>query len=423
VLIAGALGTGGDIVVARLRTDGELDPAFGPGGTDGDGRRIYSELGITSAGALVVEPDGNIVIAGVEKDGYGLSAARIGSDGAVLTPAFDRDTEFGGDVTDAVLVPGGKIVVVGSRGRTGSTDNDILLARFNHNGTIDRTLDGTGRLQIGPADRSDTPLDALVQPDGAIVLAVDSRTPTRRTLLIRLGEDGKPDADFGIGGTVIPDFLGEDLPGGVERQPDGKLLLTGTLFSEYDMLVARFTPAGDPDPSFGDDGKAVVPFADPAGVLATSLAPDGKLVAAGINAVDDLTTLRPALIRMFTAPPPVTQDPGTGDPGTGDPGPGPGTGGDPVPVPTCAGLPATIVGSARGETLRGTSGRDVIVAGGGRDTVRARGGRDLVCGGGGRDVLTGGAGGDRIAGGRGHDRCAGGAGRDRLSSCEAPVRR
>ncbi len=82
------------------------------------------------------------------------------------------------------------------------------------------------------------------------------------------------------------------------------------------------------------------------------------------------------------------------------------------PVPRCGGQPATIVGSARGETLRGTPGRDVIVGLGGNDRIIGRGGNDLICGGGGRDRLLGGGGNDRLLGQGGRDRLVGGPGRD-----------
>jgi len=76
-------------------------------------------------------------------------------------------------------------------------------------------------------------------------------------------------------------------------------------------------------------------------------------------------------------------------------------------VTPCAGVRATIVGTARGEFLRGTDGRDVIVARGGRDTVDAKGGDDLVCGGDGADRLAGGSGSDQLRGEAGDDLLAG----------------
>ena len=90
---------------------------------------------------------------------------------------------------------------------------------------------------------------------------------------------------------------------------------------------------------------------------------------------------------------------------------------------TCNGLPATIVGTAGADTLRGTPQRDVIVALGGNDTIDSLGGNDVICAGNGNDVVRagwgndivlGGAGRDTILGAHGNDVLNGGAGRDRI---------
>ncbi|RYC09625.1 calcium-binding protein [Nocardioides zhouii] len=66
---------------------------------------------------------------------------------------------------------------------------------------------------------------------------------------------------------------------------------------------------------------------------------------------------------------------------------------------TCAGVPATIVGTAGGDELVGTAGDDVIAALDGQDTIDAGAGNDLVCGDAGADALVGGDGNDRLYGG------------------------
>ena len=80
----------------------------------------------------------------------------------------------------------------------------------------------------------------------------------------------------------------------------------------------------------------------------------------------------------------------------------------------CAGRPATRVGSAGRDVVRGTSGADVIAALGGNDFVRGLAGRDVICGGRGRDRLVGGRGRDQLLGQAGRDILRGGPGRDAL---------
>jgi hypothetical protein len=79
---------------------------------------------------------------------------------------------------------------------------------------------------------------------------------------------------------------------------------------------------------------------------------------------------------------------------------------------TCHGKPATIFGTAAGETLEGTAGDDVISGLGGNDTIRGGGGHDHICGDSGNDALSGGDGNDQLSGGTGDDRLFGGSGGD-----------
>lgn len=68
-------------------------------------------------------------------------------------------------------------------------------------------------------------------------------------------------------------------------------------------------------------------------------------------------------------------------------------------VPTCAGVPATIVGTGGDDELTGTPGDDVIAGLGGADVIDAGAGNDLVCGDAGPDELVGGSGDDHLHGG------------------------
>jgi pimeloyl-ACP methyl ester carboxylesterase len=81
---------------------------------------------------------------------------------------------------------------------------------------------------------------------------------------------------------------------------------------------------------------------------------------------------------------------------------------------TCAGSPATIVGTAADDRLLGTAGADVIVSLGGNDVVEAGAGNDVICGGDGDDLLFGENGNDRLVGENGDDNLSGDTGNDVL---------
>ena len=82
--------------------------------------------------------------------------------------------------------------------------------------------------------------------------------------------------------------------------------------------------------------------------------------------------------------------------------------------PRCDGQKATIVGTAKSQTMFGTKRDDVIVAKGGVDRIFGEGGDDVIRAGPGNDVVDGGAGRDRIFGAFGNDELKGGSGKDLL---------
>ncbi len=84
------------------------------------------------------------------------------------------------------------------------------------------------------------------------------------------------------------------------------------------------------------------------------------------------------------------------------------------PVPTCDGIPATIVGTEGADRIRGTNGPDVIVALGGNDFISGLGGDDLICAGEGVDRVFANAGDDIVFGEGGNDRIYGAGGDDKL---------
>lgn len=92
--------------------------------------------------------------------------------------------------------------------------------------------------------------------------------------------------------------------------------------------------------------------------------------------------------------------------------PPPGVMGARTTLPTCAGVPATLVGTSNDDVLVGTAGRDVIFAGQGNDTIEGLGGNDLICSGFGNDVVIAGDGNDTVFSGPGNDVVRGGNGAD-----------
>lgn len=405
IVAAGGPGTADPgFVVGLLPQSGDMDPAFGSGGAV---RTRWPLVAPAAPFDVVALPDDGILLAGTVGTGAGADAGvfRLSPTG-LLDPGFGPLNGWspfgfptapggaGGDDARAVgRAPDGGIIAVGAP-QAGGT---IGAARLIPSGFLDTAYGTAGNGTT--AIPGGTPEALVVLPDGGAVIA--GVTGTGRAALWRLTPAGLPDPVFGAGGVA------DGGPGtfmDVVAQADGSLVAVGgTGGVTGDSLVARFTPLGRPDPTFGRNGRITIDLGGADWAWKVAVQPDGRLVASGLlPAGSDLVTFR--LLG------------GSAAPAGGGGGPQGGGGATPPPATaSCGGRRASIVGTAGRDRLTGTPGADVISGLGGDDVISGLGGADLICGGAGADVLAGGPGADRLLGGPGRDRLLGGAGRDILT--------
>ncbi len=177
----------------------------------------------------------------------------FGSGGSVFVDTGNSLSE--GDVGKAAAVqPDGKIVVTGVGGPTGS---DWVVLRFHPDGTLDAGFGSGGISLIIVSNFQDTVYGMRLQPDGKIL--VSGSLGGGNFAVARLNQDGTLDAGFGSGGiTSIANTSGKAAWSGREAwdvglQSDGKILLVGVGGSDW--RIARLHPNGALDSSFGTGGK------------------------------------------------------------------------------------------------------------------------------------------------------------------------
>ena len=277
-----------DFALARYNPDGSLDTNF-----NGTGK-VTTPIGSSDdyADALVLQPDGKLVAAGGSSNGPNdhFALARYNPDGSLDTNFKGTGkvtTVVGADdwVNALVLQPDGKLVAAGVSYQ-GSNSN-FALARYNPDGSLDTTFHGTGMVTT-PIGSGNAFLYALVlQPDGKLVAAGDSWNGSKYVFaLARYNPDGSLDTNFNGTGKVTTSFGGtaEDAVNALTQQPDGELVAAGISGngSNYDFALARYKPDGSLDTNFDGTGKVTTAFGS-GNDLASALAvqPDGKLVAAG----------------------------------------------------------------------------------------------------------------------------------------------
>ncbi len=285
--------SGGDFALARYNPDGSLDPSFA-----GDGMQT-TDFGrdFESASDIALQPDGKIVVVGGGGPGGNFALARYNPDGS-LDSSFAGDgmqtADFGGDLDQAsgvVLQGDGKVVAAGTTGASGSTD--FALARYNPDGSLDKTFSGDG-MQTADFSATDRAAAVALQADGRLVVpGAAGGMSGSRFALARFDASGELDPSF-AGGEREPMFgprrfeADQDVAADVALQADGKIVAAGgaaaRLSGRLGFALARFNADGSLDRSFSSNGKLLTYFGSYASASSVAVQGDGRIVAVGSSA-------------------------------------------------------------------------------------------------------------------------------------------
>jgi uncharacterized delta-60 repeat protein len=273
--------------LARYNTSGIPDPAFGTGGV------VTTPIGTEAYGrAIVLQPDGKIVVAGDSYSGgpnfftlaryttSGITDTTFGTGGVVTTPISTGYAQGNA----VALQSDGKIVVAGYSYSGGWV---FTLARYTTSGITDTTF-GTGGVVTTPIGTGSAEGNAVaIQSDGKIVVAGYSDDPGGSDVftLVRYNTSGIPDPTFGTGGVMTTPIGTQAGGNAVAIQPDGKIVVAGYSLPDGDAVFAlvRYNTSGIPDPTFGTGGVMTTPIGTQAGGKAVAIQPDGKIVVAGYS--------------------------------------------------------------------------------------------------------------------------------------------
>jgi len=280
--IAGGLFTSYDLIsrsyFARLNADGSVDNTFNFANNGGN---INNPVN-----ALVLQPDGKIMIGGAFTTVYGAARngiARMNTNGTV-DATFNPGTGANGAINAVAVQADGKVLIGGDF----TTVNGVSkphIARLNANGSVDGTFTvGTG------ANGSVNAI--VVQADGSIVIGglftgVNGSSLSR---IARLTSSGAVDPSFNPG-TGANDYVSS-----LRLQPDGSLLVGGNFTSFNGQVrnhIARLNSDGSLDPTinFGAGANDLI-----AAIALQNY--DGKIVVGGsFTEFDGIT--RVAIARLL----------------------------------------------------------------------------------------------------------------------------
>jgi uncharacterized delta-60 repeat protein len=274
--------------VFRYNTNGTLDTTFGTGGIVST--RAPGLLVGSATGGIAVQPDGKILVA------VGGALLRLLTNGQ-FDPSFGTSgvaPSLTGTQTLALLSTGQALVVSSFNFSVGSA------ARYNSNGSLDKAFGVSGQ---APSFAQAAAIATL--SDGKFILAgtLDSAAirsggaPPQAFVVTRYNNNGTIDTTFGTHGAAVTPFPGNAFSAvaALAVQANGDIVAAGVtevknpVFGQEpsDFALARYTPNGQLDATFGNNGLVTTAFgtngANAAAASALAIQSDGKIVAVGYD--------------------------------------------------------------------------------------------------------------------------------------------
>jgi len=284
---------------------GSLDHSFNGTGCD----TIDFHLKNSYPNSIVIQNDGKIIISGhsyIEVTSYNYSyniglaryntdgtrdSLNFGQNGRVLFPLDDGEA-FTLTPTPIALSNDGKIILSSNYVDTAFNVGTILLARLQHDGSIDSTFGKNGKVVLDTANNYYYGVTNLaIQSDNKILIvgiAIPDSSNYEDIAIMRFQPEGEIDSTFGTNGIVITRIRqsGENSwAKDVSILPDGKILIAAEVgHNTSDLAILRYNANGSIDSTFGTNGKTVTVTGFTENDIANMhILPNGKIFLTGVS--------------------------------------------------------------------------------------------------------------------------------------------
>lgn len=222
-----------NFTLVRYNIDGTLDETF-----DGDGILTISFSDWDFSYALEVQPDGKIILAGITwnavQSSYEFAVARFTSSG-ILDPTFSGDgklvTDFDSSILyDITLDAGGNIILAGE------VDGTFALVRIDDSGNLDPAFGTDGLVTNDFSETESAAFCVFVLPDERIIAGGYVFNGSTNDIAVALfNSDGTLDNTFGMAGSMTLDLgYGNDYVYDIAMQSNGAIVLGGYGNTGYD---------------------------------------------------------------------------------------------------------------------------------------------------------------------------------------------
>lgn len=282
--------------LSLAQSPGDLDINF-----NGDGKVITTvSSGLDIGYTVAVQSSGKIVVAGRTTFSSGdddIVLVRYNLDGTLDTTfgtngitTTDFDSGLDEQEARSIVILGDDKIVIGGSSDNNSA-NDFMVAQFTADGILDSSFGDDGKVITPVGMGNEEGYSVQVQSDGKIVLSGYSfGDGGEEFALVRYNVDGSLDSTFGDDG-IVSVLIGTNFSVGTSSaiQADNKILVGGfgRGASNIDFALARFDENGELDTAFSDDGFTFTDFNDGFDQCwAMALQQDGSIVLAGSSGAE-----------------------------------------------------------------------------------------------------------------------------------------
>ena len=181
-------------------------------------------------------------------------------------------------------------IVLGGDAQNSQGGYDFAVVRYLPDGTLDSSFatNGIFTLDMGTTDNYGYGME--IQPDGKIILAgthyTDNTDVDGDFFMLRLKPSGTLDSAFGnLGQVITPVGPGNDHCWTMVLLQDGKIVLSGDILDNvWKLALVRYMPNGSLDSGFGNGGKVIRQYGLSDTYCYSAIEEDDhKLVVAGEN--------------------------------------------------------------------------------------------------------------------------------------------
>lgn len=269
-------------IVYKYNNNGILDTAFGVSG------QLNIRLGdYFECSAMTHQNDNKMVLVGTSKisgfmsftvvrfDLSGNLDTTFGVNGVVNTPINNRPS-----IGLSIKIQNDEKITVGGQSQVfnnGSYESRFTVIRYNNNGSLDTMFGNNGVATIF----NGSAYDHDIQSDGKIVIVGESNQSIMS--IVRLNSIGEIDSLFGLNGIVSTMIETNNL--NKIRVRGNKIIVAASCIinNNLDYVLAKYNLNGEPDLTFGINGKVTRSVFTDDVFCTFGLQNDGKIIIAGYS--------------------------------------------------------------------------------------------------------------------------------------------